>query len=78
VLARGGDPPEPPACAPRPRGGTSPTHRPLTGPEGPVRWAGHDRLAVGPAAVPADSTSHSPGTRPGSLGRSRAPRRDPR
>ena len=33
----GGDPPEPPECAPRPRGGTSPTHRPLTGPEGPVR-----------------------------------------
>ena len=29
VLARGGDPPEPPGCAPRPRGGTSPTHRPL-------------------------------------------------
>ena len=31
VPARGGDPPEPPGCAPRPRGGTSPTHRPLTG-----------------------------------------------
>jgi lipoyl synthase len=29
VLARGDDPPEPPACAPRPRRGTSPTHRPL-------------------------------------------------
>ena len=38
VLARGDDPPEPPACAPRPRGGTSPTHRPLAGPEGPARW----------------------------------------
>ena len=37
VLTRGDDPPEPPACASRPRGGTSPTHRPLTGPEGPVR-----------------------------------------
>src|SRR5450631_4681365 len=55
VLARGGDPPEPPGCAPRPRGGTSPTHRPLTGPEGPDSLAGHARLAVGPAAVPADS-----------------------
>jgi Fur family transcriptional regulator, ferric uptake regulator len=33
----GGDPPEPPACAPRPRGGTSPTHRPLAGPDGPAR-----------------------------------------
>jgi mycofactocin biosynthesis protein MftB len=37
VLTRGDDPPEPPACAPRPRGGTPPTHRPLTGPEDPVR-----------------------------------------
>ena len=35
VLARGGDPPEPPACAPRPRGGTSPIHRPLAGAFGP-------------------------------------------
>ncbi len=42
----GGRPPEPPECASRPRGGTSPTHRPLTGPRGPVRWAGHERLAV--------------------------------
>ena len=37
----GGRPPwnPPPRFAP-PRGGTSPTHRPLAGPEGPVRWAG--------------------------------------
>ena len=56
----GTTPGPPPECAPRPRGGTSPTHRPLTGPEGPGRWAGHGRLAVGPAAVPADSTGHSP------------------
>ena len=32
VLTRG-RPPGPPGCAPRPRGGTSPIHRPLTGPE---------------------------------------------
>jgi multiple sugar transport system permease protein len=45
-LSRGGDPPEPPACAPRPRGGTSPTHRPLAGPEARTRWAGNERLAA--------------------------------
>jgi AraC family transcriptional regulator of adaptative response / DNA-3-methyladenine glycosylase II len=33
----GGRPPGTPRCASRPRGGTSPTHRPLTGPKGPVR-----------------------------------------
>jgi len=33
-----------------PRGGTSPAHRPLTGPDGPVRWAGNERLAVTCAA----------------------------
>jgi dipeptidyl aminopeptidase/acylaminoacyl peptidase len=45
VLARGATPGTP-RRASRPRGGTSPTHRPLTGPEGPVRWAGNERLAV--------------------------------
>ena len=30
-VSPGGRPPGTPACAPRPRGGTSPTHRPLTG-----------------------------------------------
>ena len=38
VLARGDDPPEPPAAL-RARCGTSPTHR-------PGRWAGNDRLSV--------------------------------
>ena len=52
----GGDPPGTPRMRSAPRGGTAPAHRPLTGPEGPVRWAGSDRLAVGPAAVPAGST----------------------
>jgi len=35
VLARGSAPPEPPGCAPRPRGGTSRAHRPLTQASGP-------------------------------------------
>ena len=41
-----GTPPGPPECAARPRGGTSPTHRPLAGPRGPGSLAGNDRLAV--------------------------------
>ncbi len=40
-LARGATP-EPPACAPRPRGGTSPTHRPL---------AGHKARLAGPVTI---------------------------
>ena len=38
AVPAGGDPPEPPARAPRPRVGTSPTHRRSPGPEGPARW----------------------------------------
>ena len=68
LLARGGDPPEPPACAPRPRGGTSPTHRPLTGPDGPVRWAGNERLAVTRVRCPPMSTGRSPGLTAGIAG----------
>jgi RNA polymerase sigma-70 factor (ECF subfamily) len=65
VLARGGDPPEPPAALRaravvlRRHTGHSPGLKPGT------RWAGHERLAVGPAAVPADNTGHSPGLKPG-------------
>jgi len=57
VLARGDDPPEPPGCAPRPRGGTSPTHRPLAGPDGPDSLAGNERLAAarGEAGSDADA-----------------------
>jgi len=57
----GGRPPGTPACAPRPGCGNSPTHRPLTGPEGPVRWAGYERLAVGPLWYPPIFTGRSPG-----------------
>ena len=68
VLARGATPWNPPLRS-APRCGTSPAHRPLTGPKGPVRWAGSDRLAVTsrrqcPPAAPA---AH-PGLRPGVAG----------
>ena len=45
-----GRPPAAPRCAPRPRGGTSPTHRPLTGAQGPVLLAWWERLPVTCAA----------------------------
>ncbi|MGA2827440.1 MAG: ribonuclease activity regulator RraA [Streptosporangiaceae bacterium] len=58
----GGDPPEPPACAPRPRGGTSPAHRPLTGPEGPDslgRLRSPHRSCAGPAPLLPRSVTQS-------------------
>src|SRR5450755_1382938 len=67
VLAWGGDTPGTPAALSRPRGGTSPTHRPLTGPEGPVRWAGNDHLAV-TCGCERRHTGHSPGRWPGLAG----------
>ena len=77
VLTRGGDPPAPPACAPRPRGGTSPTHRPLAGPE--ARNA-PDRVSLQRAglvargsAVLADSSAAAPGSEARSLARGRPP-----
>jgi hypothetical protein len=54
-------PPEPPECAPRPRGGTSPTHRPLTGlcwPGG--RPPGTPRMRSAPARWYFADTGQSP------------------
>ena len=68
-VSPGGRPPGPPECAPRPRGGTSPTHRPLAGPEGPARWAGNERLAVTCVRCSPIAPAAHPAWRPGSLGR---------
>jgi acyl-CoA synthetase (AMP-forming)/AMP-acid ligase II len=56
VLARGGDPPEPPVSLLRCR----PIHRPLAGPEARTRWAGNDRLSVACAGT-GRYTGRSPG-----------------
>ena len=50
----GGRPSGTPRMRSAPRGGTSPTHRRSPGPSAPDSLAGHERLAVGPAAGPAD------------------------
>jgi dipeptidyl aminopeptidase/acylaminoacyl peptidase len=65
LLYLGGRPPGTPRCPARPAqraprwyfAETPATHRA----QGPVRWAGNDRLAVGPAGLLADGTGHSPG-----------------
>src|SRR5208283_2138585 len=59
VLARGATPRKPPNAlrAPRWYFADTPAAHPA---QGPVRWAGNGRLAVGPAVVLADSTGHSP------------------
>ena len=72
----GGTTPGTPRCASRPRGGTSPRHRPLTGHR--ARFAVSARGDDPPeppaalrarAVVPRRDTGRSPGTGPGSLGR---------
>ena len=53
-IGPGGRPPGTPRMRSAPRGGTSPTHRRSPGPSAPDSLAGHERLAAGPAAGPAD------------------------
>jgi hypothetical protein len=64
VLARGDDPPEPPACPL----GCPPIHRPFAGPEARTRWAGNGRLSVARAGGRHVPTVCRAGG-PGSLGR---------
>jgi len=68
VLARGATPRNPPLRSAPARWYFADTSA-LAEAFGPGLLAGSERLAVGPAELLADSTGHSPGTRPGSLGR---------
>jgi aryl-alcohol dehydrogenase-like predicted oxidoreductase len=67
VLARGATPRSPPLRS-APRGGTSPTHRPLAGHKARTRWAGHERLTVGPRGFSPLAPAAHPDLRPGVAG----------